>query len=396
MDEKVRIGIVGVGSRGTALLNILLKIPGVEIPAVSDFSDSAVKNAQNIIESATGKPPDTYSDWRNLCDRDDLNAVVIATHWEWHAKIAIAGMQAGKYVGIEVPACVTIEECHELVRTSESTGMPCMMLENVNYSRNALAITRMAQEGVFGELIHAEAGYQHDCRYLAFTEDGQLTWRGRFFAERNGNQYPTHAIGPIAWWININRGDRFVRLTSISSKSRGLKEYAQVKFGPNHPLAMLDYAQGDVNTTILETANGVTVTLYFDVCSPRPYDLIFRLQGTKGICEGAANRIHLEGVSATDEWEPLSPYLEKYDHPLWKSLETQALTNGGHGGCDYIVMHEFVKAVRNRTQTPQDVYDAATWSAIIPLSFESVKIGMPVEFPDFTSGRWKTTPPISI
>ncbi|MCL6519662.1 MAG: Gfo/Idh/MocA family oxidoreductase [Armatimonadetes bacterium] len=397
MAEKVRIGIVGVGSRGIGLLSILLQFPNTEIRAICDVNDFAVRNALDIIERKAGIRADAHKDWRNLCDRDDLDAVVIATQWEWHAQIAIGAMKAGKYVGVEVPACMTIEECHELIKISEQTSMPCMMLENVNYLRSVLAITRMVREGIFGELIYAEAGYQHDCRSLAFTEDGHLTWRGHFFAEKNGNQYPTHAIGPIAWWLNINRGDRFVRLRSVSSKSRGLREYARAKFGPDHPLANREYAQGDINTTILETANGVTVTLYFDVCSPRPYDPIFRLQGTKGICEGSAERIHIEGMSPKDQWEPLSSYLEKYDHPLWKSMESEALRNAGHGGCDYVVMHEFVKAVRNRTQTPQDVYDAVTWSAIIPLSFESVKNGgTPVEFPDFTSGRWKTTLPLSV
>jgi predicted dehydrogenase len=285
-----------------------------------------------------------------------------------------------------------MKECWDLVKTSEETGMPCMMLENVNYMQPNLAITQMLKDGALGEMQHAEAGYQHDCRFLAFTEDGQLTWRGRHMAEKNGNLYPTHPIGPIAWWMNINRGNRFMRLSSISTKPRSMRNYAERKFGADHPLARREYALGDVNTTLIEVSNGMTVTLYFDLCSPRPYDMIFRVQGTKGVYEGTHDRIHVEGITPADGWETFSTkYLSKYEHSLWREYGTAAVQNGGHGGCDYIVVGEFLKSVRNRTQTPQDVYDAATWSAIVPLSIESVsKHGHVVDFPDFTEGKWKT------
>lgn len=396
----VRIGIVGVGSRGTGLLRTLLAIPGVEIRAVCDINEQAARNAQALVEAA-GRRPDAYTagprDWSNLCAREDLDAVIIATPWDCHAPVAIAAMRASKYVGTEVPACLTIKECRDLVRVSEETGMPCMMLENVNYFRNVLAMTRIAHEGLLGDITHAEAGYQHDCRFLAFTDDGKLTWRGENWAKRNGNPYPTHAIGPMAWWMDINRGDRFVRLSSMSTESRGLKAYARDQFGAEHPLARRDYAQGDVNTTLIETARGRTITLHYCTGAPRPYDLVLSLQGTKGIIEGSADRIHLEGKSPAEQWEPFEPYQEKYEHPLWSSLEEEALKNGGHGGCDYIVMHQFVQAVRARTQTPQNVYDAVTWSSIVPLTMESVeKRGQTVEIPDFTDGKWKTNPPIAI
>jgi len=400
MAEWVRIGLIGLRSRGMSLLNLLARFEGVRILAVCDLDEEAVTCAQDVAQQSTGVRPDAYAGadaWLHLCDRDDLDAVIIATPWESHARIALVAMKAGKYVGVEVPACLTMEECYALVETSEKTGMPCMMLENVNYLRSNLAVLRMVREGIFGELLHAQAGYQHDCRFLAFRDDGHLTWRGERLARWNGNQYPTHSVGPIAWWMNINRGDRFVRLVSMSTKSRGMNEYAQGKFGSDHPLAKRKYAQGDINTTILETAMGLTVTLYFDICSPRPYDPIYRLQGTKGICEIGADRIHIEGVSPADKWERFASYLERYDHPLWKALEREAVAAGGHSGCDYILMHEFVKAVRSRAPTPQDVYDAVTWSAIVPLSIESVKRhGTVVEFPDFTGGKWKRNLPIEV
>lgn len=401
--RPVRVGFVGVGGRGTHLLRTALQLPGVEVPAVCDLIEAHAARAQDIVEQATGDRPEAYTknerDFENLAARDDLDAVIGATSWEWHTPVMVAAMRAGKYGGTEVPAGLTVDECWQLVRTSKETGMPCMMLENVCYFQNVLTLLRMVREGVFGELLHAEAGYQHDCRYLLFTGDGKLTWRGEHCAAKNGNLYPTHPIGPIAQWFNINRGDRFTRLVSMSAPASGIKLYAQAKFGADHPMAQREYALGDVNTCLIQTANGRTVTLYFDMCTPRPYDLIFRLQGTKGIHMGWQNdRVYLEGVSPkAHEYEPFAPYLDKYAHPLWEHLKAEAARAGGHGGADYITIHEFVKAVRNRTQPPQDVYDAATWSVIFPLSIQSVaNDNAMVDFPDFTQGKWKTNAPLPV
>ncbi len=397
--ERVRVGIVGVGNRGTALLRALLQLPYVDVNAVCDLLEDRTARAQDAVEKARGARPAAYTagerDFENLVTRDDLDAVVCATPWQWHTPVMVAAMRAGKYGATEVPAAMSMEQCWELVRTSEETGVPCMMLENVCYFENVLALLRVVREGVFGELLHAEGGYQHDCRFLSF-QDGALTWRGENCATLNGNLYPTHPIGPIAQWFNINRGDRFTRLVSMSTKSRGLKNQAAKDYGPEHPLAKQDYALGDVNTCLIQTANGLTVTLYFDLCTPRPYDLILRLQGTKGM--HMHDQIYLEGVSPTAHtYEPFGPYKEKYAHPLWTELEAEASKHGGHGGSDYITVYEFVKAVRYRTQTPQDVYDAATWSAIVPLSITSVaQQSTTLEFPDFTGGAWKTRPPLPI
>jgi predicted dehydrogenase len=398
--KPVRVGVVGVGNRGTHLLDTMLQLPALEIPAVCDINPAHATRAQDKVEEARGTRPEAYTkdeyDWNNLVARDDLDAVLTATPWKWHTPVTVAAMRAGKYAATEVPAAGTIEECWDLVKTSEETGMPCMMLENVNYFQNVLTLLRMVREGVFGELLHAEGGYQHDCRFLAFTDDGQLTWRGEHSATFNGNLYPTHPIGPIAWWFNINRGDRFTRLTSISTPARGHTNYAVEKFGPDHPLAKRTYTQGDVNTSLIQTASGKTVTLYYDTSTPRQYDLILRVQGTKGIHH--AGQIYLEGVSPkAHTYEPFDPYIEKYAHPLWTALEEEAKKNGGHGGADYITVYEFIRALRNKAQTPQDVYDAATWSAIVPLTIESVaKNSAWIDFPDFTNGAWKTNPPVGI
>ncbi len=402
VPEAVRIGIVGVGDRGTALLNTLLQLPGVEIRAVGDVVADRAARAQDVVEKKSGARPEAYTqgetDYERLVARDDLDAVIIATPWEWHTRMAVAAMRAGKYAGVEVPAAITLEECWELVRVSEETGRPCMMLENVCYFQNALTVLRMVREELFGGLLHCEAGYQHDCRYLMANDDGTLTWRGQHVASKNGNLYPTHPVGPIAQWMNINRGNRFVQLTSVSTAAIGMRQYFAKRFGPEHELARRAYALGDINTTLIQTANGQTVTLYFDMMTYRPYDLIFRVQGTKGIYLATHEKACIEGLTPEPEhWEPFEPYLEKYAHPLWVELEQEAKKNAGHGGADYITMYAFVKAVREKACPPQDVYDAATWSAIFPLTIASVAAGgRPVEFPDFTHGMWKTNTPIGI
>ena len=400
--RPVRVGVVGVGSRGTHLLSVLLTLPGVDVNAVCDLVPERAARAQDIVEKKTGRRPEAYTkgetDFKNLAAREDLDAVVGATTWEWHAPVAVAAMRAGKYAGTEVPAALTIDECWDLVRTSEETGMPCMMLENVCYFQNVLTLLRMVREGVFGDMLHCAGGYQHDCRFIAMTEEGALTWRGEQVRQENGNLYPTHPIGPIAQWLNINRGDRFVYLTSMSTPALGMKHYAAEKFGPDHALAKQDYALGDVNTTLIKTAKGLTVTLYFDMTTYRPYDLIFRVQGVKGLYLGTLDKICVEDLTpGKEQWEPFAPYLERYAHPLWTELGTEAKRTGGHGGADYITLYEFIKAVRHKTPPPQDVYDAATWSAIVPLSKASVAgESQPAAFPDFTQGRWKTNPPLPI
>ncbi|HOX59523.1 MAG TPA: Gfo/Idh/MocA family oxidoreductase [Candidatus Paceibacterota bacterium] len=400
--QPVRLGMIGMGGRGGGLLGTLLLFPGVEIRAVCDLLRDRGQNAAQVVEQRTGRRPEVYAGsevvWEELVARADLDAVIIATPWDWHARMACAAMRAGKYPGVEVPAAISTRECWDLVRTSERTGIPCMMLENVCYFQRVLTLLRMVREGVFGEVLHCEGGYQHDCRFLMLDAEGKLTWRGRHSVNLNGNLYPTHPLGPVAQWMNINRGDRFVSLTSVSTPSRGLKRYAAEKLGPNHELARRDYAQGDINTTLLRTANGCTVTLYYSTLAPRPYDLILRLQGVNGIYLDTNNSISLEGVGkGAEQWEPFGPYLQKYAHPLWQALGAEATKSGGHEGAEYLMFHDFLKAVRRKVPAPQNVYDAATWSAVVGLSMESVAHGgKAVEFPDFTRGKWKTTRPLPI
>ncbi len=397
--RPVRIGIVGTGRRGTSLLRNLLDVPGVELPALCDINEANLERAQGLVEKAGRPRPTGYArgvtDYERLAGREDLDAVLTATPWELHARVCVAAMKAGKYAATEVPAAITIEECWELVETSEKTGIPCMLLENVCYYRNVLMVLNMIRQGAFGEIVHCEGGYQHHIRKIR--PDGELTWRGVHSLKRNANLYPTHPLGPIAWWTNINRGDRFTRLVSMSSKSRGINAQVVARAGADHPNAKRRYALGDVNTSLLETENGVTVTLIHDTQSPRPYDLGFKCQGTRGIYSGTLEKIFIEDrAGKREEWEEMEPYYERYEHPVWKKHGATA-RNYGHNGGDYLELLHFVAAVRNRTQTPIDVYDSVTWSAVTPLSEQSVAAGSaPVEFPDFTRGKWKTARPVEI
>jgi len=408
-EKPVRIGVVGVGSRGTALVRILLHFPEVEIPAICDINQENLNRARALVEKSGRKAAEGYSrgpeDFRRLVERDDLDAVITATPWQWHTPVCIAAMKAGKYAATEVPAAITLEECWDLVNTSEQTGRSCMLLENDCFGRGALMALNLVEQGILGEIVYCQGGYDHDIR-AGIIREGKLRWRALHAVKRNGNLYPTHPIGPIAWWIKINRGNRFTYLTSMSSKSRGLNAFITKTYGPDHPYAKRRFANGDVNVSLIMTEDGVVVTLTHDTQLPRPYSdsgmtsiplMVLRLQGTEGIFQGSMDRIYIEGRSPkAHAWEDAAPYYRQYDHPLWQALGTAA-QGAEHGGEDYVILHQFVRAVRLGIQTPIDVYDAATWSAIGPLSERSVALkSAPVDFPDFTRGKWKTPRPIDL
>ena len=399
-EKPVRIGFVGTGNRGTDLLGTMLAVGGVEIPALCDINPEHLARAARVVEERLGRKPELYDrgpeDYLRLCERGDLDAVVTATPWQLHTPVMVAAMEAGKYGATEVPAAITLEQCWQLVETSERTGRPCMMLENECYYRYAMLILGMIEREMFGELLHCEAGYQHDVRYLKGIEgkigpDGSLLWRGEHAVTRNGNLYPTHPVGPAAWCLGINRGDRFTRLVSMSTKSRGMNHKIARMFGADHPNAKRKYALGDINTSLLATENGLTVTLYHDTQSPRPYDEIFRVQGTQGIYSRTLRKIYIEGRSPQEHtWEDDEPYYKEFDHPLWKKYGDEAVKRG-HDGADFLEFTQFLHAVRHGLPTPIDVYDTAAWSAVSPLSESSVGMNSaPQDFPDFTRGKWKT------
>ena len=412
--DIVSLGFIGTGLRGQWLLDLASKRDDVIIPAICDIDNRMIDRTLNILKRNNKDAPVIYKngdeDFLNLVKRDDLDAVIIATPWEWHHPMAVASMREGKHVGVEVPAAITVEDCWDLVDVSEKTGMECMIMENVCYYRPVMALLNMIREGIFGEMLHYQCGYQHDLREVKFNDGKQAygggvefgeegfseaKWRTQHSVERNGDLYPTHGVGPVSTMLNINRGNKFEHLTSTATKSRGLHNYIVKNGGERHSNANVKFKLGDIVTTVIKCYNGETVVVSHDTNNPRPYSLNFRVQGTNGIWMGDNYSIYLEDQSPNPhEWEPFDKYLDKYDHPLWKNFENDA-DGAGHGGIDFFIMRAFIESVKRGTKSPIDVYDAVSMSVISPLSEKSIENGsMAVEFPDFTRGKWKKNKPI--
>ncbi|OHB66620.1 MAG: hypothetical protein A2V70_00765 [Planctomycetes bacterium RBG_13_63_9] len=397
-EKPVRLGFVGVGGRGTGLMQIVVRMQGVTVPAVCDVNPAAVARAQKVATDANQEKPEGYQkgpeDFRRMVQRDDLDAVITATPWEWHTPVAVAAMQAGKYAATEVPAALTLEECWQLVRTSEASGMPCMMLENWSFRRDNLAVLNMIRAGLLGEIVHCHCAHSHNCMHWYFDGQGNPRWSGEHLLRRNADQYPTHSLGPVLSWMDIHCGDRIDHLVAMSTRSLGIKDQLVRKYGDDHPAAKLPYQQGDIITTLAKTAKGNTIVVNMDMQLPRPYDNRWMIQGTRGLYNEQRNAVYLEGVSPQHEqWEPFPPYQEKYDHSLWKNASAEILSTG-HGGPDGIELREFIASVRKRTQAPIDVYDSVVMSVILPLSQQSIAQGsLPVKCPDFTGGKWESAPP---
>ena len=391
-EANPRMGMIGTGGRGTELLKNFLGAD-TEVRALCDLVSEKARHAQGLVTEAGQKSPELYTEgdhaFEQLVARDDLDLVVIATPWRWHTPIAVAAMKHGKHVAIEVPAATTIEECWQLVDTSEQTRRHCLMLENCCYGENETLVLNMVRAGLFGDLLYGEAAYIHDLRSELFSDAGEGLWRRAIHTERDGNLYPTHGLGPVANYMSINRGDRFEYLVSMSTPSRGLAAYRAVHIPKNDPKWQEKYIDGDMNTSLIKTANGLTVNLQHDVSNPHPYDRLNTIAGTKGVFKDYPARLYLDG-SAKEEYGTLDRYRDQYQHPLWKKEGEIARKLGGHGGMDFIECYRLVESIRRGLVPDLDVYDAATWSAPGPLSRLSVEQGSaPVKFPDFTRGRWK-------
>ncbi len=396
-DRSVRIGVVGVGNRGSSLLRLLLSMKDVSVPALCDIDVARLSAAQQQVQNSGRPRPEGYSrnehDFERLMSRDDLDAVVIATPWGWHTTMSVYCMKAGKYTACEVPAALTFDECWSLVHTHEQTRVPYMMLENWCYRQDNLAVLNMIRQGLLGEVVHCHCAYSHDCVYWYFDEKGYPKWSGDFLTKRNANPEPTHAIGPAMSWMDLNCGDYFEYATTTASRPLGIYRELARRFGPDHPSAKQKYLQGDIVTTVIKTHKGNTIVVNNDMQLPRPYDNRWLIQGTLGLYSHEHNAIYLEGRTKGDQWEPFEPYQAKYDHNLWKSIPADS-PDGGHGGADYLVVREFVRSVKNRTRPPIDVYDSVLMTSIIPLSQESLLKGSaPVPCPDFTRGKWRTSKP---
>jgi len=398
--ETVRVGFVGLGMQGSSHVRNFLHIEGVEVKAICDIIEEKVTRMQKWVVEAGQPKPKGYSrgeyDFKRMCEEEDLDLVFTATPWRWHVPICLAAMENGKHAATEVPSAVTLDECWQLVEAAEKVKKHCVMMENCCYGRREMAVLNMVRQGLFGELIHAECAYNHDLRNYKLGGLYEGDWRIQHSIKRNGNLYPTHGLGPVAQCMNINRGDQFEYLVSMSSPSRGLNLYAAEKLGSDHPYTRQRYALGDVNVSLIRTVKGLTITLVHDTNLPRPYTRINLVQGTKGLTQGYPGKIHIEGRSPAHRWEDFENYREEFDHPLWKNVGEKA-RGAGHGGMDYLEDYRLVQALQTGTPTDMDVYDAAAWSVVSELSERSVADkSRPKDFPDFTRGKWKTWEPPGI
>ena len=391
--ETVRFGIIGTGLRGRSVLNELLHIPNVKVTALCDIVQEKADKAAAMVEKAGQASPAVIVKgefgFEELVKRDDIDYVYIATPWEFHTPQALAAMNAGKHVGCEVPIGYTLEDLWNLVETSEKTRKHCMMLENCCYDYDELLVLNIVRAGLLGELVHGEGAYNHDLRQILFENKDEGLWRRRHHTLRDSNLYPTHGLGPVANYMDINRGDKFEYMVAMSSGSLGLQEFRKENLAADDPRLSEIYLCGDYNTNLIKTNKGRSIMNQHNVSTPRPYDRINLIQGTKGIFRDYPSRIYIEKDKGGHQWQPLDAYKEKYEHNLWKTVGEQARKLGGHGGMDYLMMWRLVQCMREELVPDMDVYDAASWCAPGPLSQISVAKGsMPVKFPDFTRGGW--------
>jgi len=408
----VRVGFIGLGGRGSGHVHDSITVGGIEVVAICDISQEAIDNVQKIVTNNGMKAAKAYTGsdhaYEDMVKNEALDAVIIATPWEWHVPMAVASMKSGvPYTGVEVSAANTIEECWDLVNVHEQTGNQVMIMENVCYRRDVMAILNMVRTNQFGELIHCRCGYEHDLRGVKFDVEtnslkigkeahSEAQWRGLHAVKRNGDLYPTHGLGPIGVYLDINRGNRFLTISAMATKARGLSKFIDDHVAKDHPYHNINFNLGDIVTSMIKCANGETIIVTHDTNLPRPYSLGFRVQGTNGLWKGegggdwqdAGEQIYVEGKSKPHVWDKAEDWLKKYDHQYWRDKGEKA-TGAGHGGMDFIMLNDFYDAVRNKKPVPLDAYDAAAWSAVSALSEMSVaRGGALVDFPDFTRGQW--------
>ena len=402
--DTVHIGIIGLGMRGYGAVYRLSFLKTAKISAICELSQAKVDRALKLLKERKYPEPDVYlgkDEWKKMCQRDDIDLVYIVTNWGNHTPMAVYAMEHGKHAVSEVPAAVTIDECWQLVNTVEKTRKHFMMLENCVYDYFEMATHKMAEEGLFGEIVHAEGSYIHDLRALNFNTTENFggywkMWRLEQNAKRNGNLYPTHGFGPLCQIMNIHRGDRMEYVTSVSTNQFGMTQFAKKEFGENSDFAKRKYKNGDMNTSIIRTANGKTLMIQHDVTSPRPYNRRHMISGTKGYaCKYPVQEVVLDSDYHSGHHKPLpedelKKLLKKYEHPIVTEIGKEAKKVGGHGGMDFIMDFRLIYCLNNGLPLDEDVYDAAEWSALAELSEKSVENhGTPVKYPDFTRGAWK-------
>ncbi len=398
--QTVRIGMIGMGNRGSVLIQMfdyLIANKHAQVVALCDLVDQKLQKNNEYLKTIQTEEADLYSGdeqaWKKLAERDDIDLLIIATPWKWHAEMSIYGMENGKHVACEVPIAYTMEDCWKIIETSERSRKHCMMMENCCFNGEELWILNMIDQGVFGDLNHAEGAYIHDLRKHMLDDsyyEGQ--WRIKHHQTRNGNFYTTHGLGPVSYYMDIGRGDNFDYLVSMSSREQSLSEAA---FREGSEISGFDC--GDMNTTLIRTMQGRTIMLQFDVHTGRPYSRLNTVTGTKAVHQGYPSRLYVgkEELQWGHSWMDEAGYKEyrnKYDHPLWKKLREQIDANAvGHGGMDFVMIYRLIRCLNEGIPLDINVYDGVMWSAITPLSELSVaNSSLSVKIPDFTGGQWET------
>ena len=410
----IKAAFIGLGYRGNDHLRNFASLPGTEVVALCDLYQDNVEAKLAILnqidQHKQHQKVKTYwgdeNRWREMLEEVAPDVVFISTNWTNHAPMAIASMENGAHAFVEVPLATSMEDLWTIVNTSERTQKHCMMLENVNYGRDELLFLNLCRKGYIGELLHAEAAYIHELRWQMKEEErGTGSWRTFHYAHGRGNLYPTHGLGPVAQYMNLARGeDTFKSLVSFSSPARGRSLYAKKNFSKEHKWNQLDFANGDLNTSLVKTQLGRTIMIQWDETSPRPYTRHNLVQGTLGTLAGFPTRVAREGgvegiTKDHHRWvqgKQMQMLYEKYDHPLYKRLNNST-KNSGHGGMDGIMMYRIVECLQKGHPLDQNVYEGALWSAVGPLSAISIaQEGMLQKFPDFTRGEWNETDPLEI
>ncbi|MFF8806037.1 Gfo/Idh/MocA family protein [Streptomyces omiyaensis] len=399
--RTVRVGVIGLGNRGSGMTTGWSVVPGCTVTAVCDIrADRARRGADGL--AAAGKPrPAEYGgsadSYTEMLRRDDIDLVYIATPWEFHYEQGKAALLAGKHVIVELPIATELDELWDLVDASERTRRHLMLAENCSYGRNELAMLKMAHEGLFGEVTNGHGGYLHDLRALLFSDTYYTdAWRRRWHTRSTASFYAMHGLAPIAAAMDVNRGDRMATLTATATEPKGLADYRERFVPRNHPSWNETYVNGDLVTCLIETAKGRIIRAEHDVSSPRPYSRINTLAGTRGIFEDYAGvvsagggRVYVEPDHSGHAWRDFGSYRKEFDHWLWKKIGDDAANNGGHGGMDYVLQWRTVQLMRAGLVPDIDVYDSAAWCAPVPLSVMSLAAkGRPVQVPDFTRGAW--------
>jgi len=406
MKDKINLAVIGLGQRGFGLLSgVLVKQNDINIVGLCDIYEDRLARANNTVKEAKDIETFTTTDYRAIFDIKNLDAVLVSTAWEYHLEITVYALKKGVPTAMEVGGAYSEQELWDLVKTYEQTKTPFMFMENCCYNKSEMMAVNMAEQGLFGTVVHASGSYSHDLREEISGGDINRHYRLRNYLSRNCDNYPTHDIGPIAKLLNVNRGNKFVSLVSVSSKSAGLEEYINARKDKYPELVGKRFAQGDIVNTIITCAHGETVSLKLDTTLPRFYARDFTVMGTKGFYEQNANLVYLESEQQTEEYDTVKSYkrlidngarYENYLPEAWRKVTEEQLSSG-HGGMDYFEFREFIECLKNGNEMPIDVYDAATWMVISILSEQSIAKGSsPIVFPDFTCGKWLIRKPMDL